>query len=108
MYSALLDYYAVSDLLRAEILKLLGEKNYFGIIAACESAGLDCKSCEAIGKLVTLYGSPKSVRAELCGFAVNDGLKKEIDRFTDVLDRLEEEGLILDRSDSDSPLPIPP
>lgn len=91
--SAILDAYTVPAALRAEILKLLGEKNYFGIISACESAGLGASACEAIGKLVNLYGSPKSVKEELSSLAVNEAARGEIQHLVTVLDSLESQGL---------------
>ena len=91
--SGVLDAYSVSGALRAEILKLLGEKNYFGVIDACEREGLSGDAAEAIGKLVTVYGAPAVIRDKLVGFSLITGVKKEIDRLLYILDTLEKDGL---------------
>ena len=91
--SGVLDAYSVSGALRAEILKLLGEKNYFGIIDACARDGIPDSAAEVIGKLVTVYGAPSAIRDKLAEFSVNSDVQKEIDRLVYVLDSLENYGL---------------
>ena len=77
----------------AEVLKLLGEKNYFGIIDVCEREGLSDDAKAVIGKLVTLYGKPDKVAGELMSLAVNEDTKREIERFVKLLQSLEREGI---------------
>lgn len=91
--SGVLDVYSVFGTVRAEILKLLGEKNYFGILDVCEREQISNDAARVIGKLATLYGTAKSVRAELQTFALTASLKCEIDRFVGVLDALANEGI---------------
>lgn len=91
--SGVLDVYSVSGTVRAEILKLLGEKNYFGILDVCEREQISNDAARVIGKLATLYGTPENMRAELQTFALTAALKCEIDRFVGVLDALTNEGI---------------
>ena len=90
--SGVLDAYSVFGALRAEIIKLLGEKNYFGILDACEREGISDEAAEAIGKLVTVYGTPSAIRDKLFEFSVTPAVKKDIDRLIYVLDALEKGG----------------
>ena len=87
--SGVLSAYPVSDTAKEAILKFLGEKNYFGIIDVCHSEGLSEDASDVIGKLVTLYGSPKKVTSELDVFAVTDELKRQIARFKSILAALD-------------------
>lgn len=80
--------YPLSESAKSEILKLLGEKNYFGVNEVCVSEGLSASDTELISKLVSLYGAPETVKRELGAFALNDALKVEIERFIAVIDAL--------------------
>ncbi len=80
--------YPLSLSARSEILKLLGEKNFFGVNEVCISEGLSECDAERISKLVSLYGAPEKVKNELSEFALTDGLKNEIERFIAVIDAL--------------------
>ena len=50
---------------KAALLKALGEKNVGGIGAVCSAEGIDEKSADLLKKLVTVYGAPDKVIAEL-------------------------------------------
>lgn len=91
--SGVLDEYGLMGEARAEILKLLGEKNYFGVNEVCEREGLSAAAKEIVGKLVTLYGTPELIVNELSVFAVNDTVKCEIERFIRLLSSLSDKGI---------------
>ena len=96
--SGVLDAYSVSTVAKDEILKLLGEKNYFGILEVCEREALSEESALTLGKLVSLYGPPEQIKKELGLFGLTDHLKSEIKRFICVLDSLDNDNIRVDFS----------
>ena len=63
--SAVLDGMGVSEDERAELLHCVSEKNPHGIDALCASVGIPADKAAVLKKLVSLYGEPSSVLAEL-------------------------------------------
>jgi len=67
---------------KAALLKALGEKNAGGIAAVCNAEGIDEKSAELLKSLVTVYGAPDKVIAELKSIAKGE-------QFADAIKQLE-------------------
>ena len=63
--SAVLDGMGVSEDERVELLHCVSEKNPHGIDALCASAGISADKSAVLKKLVSLYGEPSTVFAEL-------------------------------------------
>ena len=91
--SSILNAYFMSDAARVELMRLLGEKNYFGVREICEREGLSDEASEIVGNLVSLYGPAGAVKDKLSAFSVNEAAKAEIDRLIFVIETLEAEGL---------------
>lgn len=80
--SQLMDVAGISQKGRGAVIKALAEKNVGAIARICTEEGVDGDSAELLKKLVTLYGTPDKVIAELKGMPQSE-------QFADAIDQLE-------------------
>ncbi len=73
---------------KAALLKALGEKNAGGIDAVCYEEGIDEKSTDLLKSLVTVYGAPEKVIAELKSIAGEDKFADAIKQLEDITEML--------------------
>lgn len=76
--SEILNYAGLSENEKSEAFKLLGEKNLPQIKSLLVNAKVDILKRELVEKLVTVYGSPEKVFAEIDAFGVTDRAKLAI------------------------------
>ena len=76
--SEILNYAGLSESEKSEAFKLLGEKNLPQIKSLLVNAKVDILKRELVEKLVTIYGSPEKVFAEIDAFGVTDRAKLAI------------------------------
>lgn len=84
-----LDYLKISDVGRAKIIKLLGEKNLQGITSILNEENVEEAKRVYIEKLVNLYGEPEAVIARLQDFKVNDLVTNAINELSSIVLGLE-------------------
>lgn len=80
-----LDYLKVSDVGRAKIIKLLGEKNLQGITSILNEENVEEAKRVYIEKLVNLYGEPEAVITALQDFKVNDLVANAINELSSIV-----------------------
>ena len=73
--SALLEGLSDNEVVRRELLALMGEKNLHSIKALCQSAGIGDDGCEDICKLAKLYGPIAKTIGELLPLVRNDEMR---------------------------------
>ncbi len=73
---------------KAALLKALGEKNVGGIGAVCTAEGIDEKSTDLLKKLVTVYGAPDNVIAELKSLSQTEKFSDAIKQLEDITEML--------------------
>ncbi len=82
----------ISPSKKAALLKALGEKNAGGIGAVCKAEGIDEKSAELLKKLVTVYGAPNKVIAELKSLPQSEKFSDAIKQLEDITEMLKLNG----------------
>lgn len=83
-----LEAFGISDDGAAKIFTYLGQKNLNGVLSVLEEEGTSADGKALIGKLVTLYGSPKAVLGELESFKVSDKTTSAVERLTKTINSL--------------------
>ncbi len=73
---------------KAALLKALGEKNVGGIGAVCIAEGIDEKSTDLLKRLVTVYGAPDKVIAELKSLPQSEKFSDAIRQLEDITEML--------------------
>lgn len=87
-----LDYSNVSSEGKAQIIKLLGEKNSFAINAVINNEGIKGEKGELVKKLVSVYGEPSSTLEMLDCFCVDETTKKAVWQLKRVIDAVTNSG----------------
>ncbi len=86
--SAILDYVKLSETSKIKIVKLLGEKNLFGVKEILKNESIDEKGRDLVCNLVTLYGTPNKVVDGLRQFEVDNKTKVLVKEFIETIDNL--------------------
>lgn len=73
LLSAFVDAIAPDDDTKCRILECAGEKNLHGIGRICREAGLSETAAEPLKKLLSLYGTPKTVMPRIRALAEENG-----------------------------------
>lgn len=90
--SEVLDYAGVSNHIKVEICKLLGDKNLFAIKEILSNLDISLDKKELLQSLVTVYGEPKKVLPLLDKFSVTSKAKEAILELKEVTESLEKVG----------------
>ncbi len=73
---------------RKKIVRALGEKNAQAVENACKEDGMDEAKTQTVRKLVTTYGKPQKVAAELEGFVVDEATGRAVAELKSLLSAL--------------------
>ena len=88
--SACIDRLNPDEASRAAILKCIGEKNTHGILSVCREAGLDIDEAQKLIALVSTYGTPDTVIAQLYQLCADDAAALVcVDQLADAVRALE-------------------
>ena len=88
--SACIDRLNPDEASRAAILKCIGEKNTHGILSVCREAALDIDAAQKLIALVSTYGTPDTVIAQLYQLCADDAAALVcIDQLADAVRALE-------------------
>ena len=87
-----IDYASVSLNAKSEILKLLGEKNLFGIKAVLKKENVNEDKASLIEKLVTVYGTPSNTLSKLDCFMVDEVTTQAVNELKIAVNSLLESG----------------
>ncbi len=88
--SACIDRLNPDEASRAAILKCIGEKNTHGILSVCREAGLDIDAAQKLIALVSTYGTPDTVIAQLYQLCADDAAALVcVDQLADAVRALE-------------------
>ena len=85
-----LEFYGLSEISCKQIIKFLGEKNSQGVVEISKSENLDAKAISLIEKLVTVYGEPEKVLAEIEPLRLNKKISDAIEQLANVIKGLGE------------------
>ncbi len=89
-----LKFARVSESSRESVMNAFGEKNLQALLAICQADGVSPHGTELLKKLITLYGSPEKVLAELASVSVSDEFTKAVNQLKEIADILKENGCI--------------
>ena len=98
LISSVLDYAKISDENKAEIVKLLGEKNLFSIKKLLVNLGVSEENKGLIESLVTVYGEIDKIEEKLLSLKVDIKTSRIVDEFIKIVKSLKNGNVIVDFS----------